>query len=113
MDDDNLADELKLREKSPFHGGLTAVAHKANRDVCWVCFDPIGAQFVDLPMKEAWIRICTKPECEKAALREPMGETDGTKAIRSVVPTQIKADLKSLPKSLNVPKAVADIMRRK
>lgn len=87
--EDNLADELKLREHSKYHSGLTSVAHKNNRDVCWVCFEPVGNNYVDIPMKSAWIRLCDNRACEKVALKEPMGDTDSTQEIRSVVPTQV------------------------
>lgn len=108
--DENLADELKLRDNSPYHAGLTGVAHKNNRDVCWVCFEPIGSRFVDIPMKASWIRICQKLECEKQALKEPMGDVGTSSQIR----TQVMADLKPNENVLkNAARSLPDFARRK
>ena len=88
----DLADELKLREGSKFHSGLTAVAHKDRQDVCWNCFEPLGTKYVDLPMGEAWVRICDRPRCERKLLKEPR-EPSGK--IWSSVPAKIKSMMPS------------------
>lgn len=108
---EELADELKLREDSPFHKGLTAVAHKNNRDVCWCCFEPIGTKFVDLPMQDAWIRICERSRCERTLLRESKAATGNVFAVPGPKRSGLVGTVKSKIKNA-VSDAIDAVMRR-
>lgn len=74
MSQEELGDSVALRNSSAAGGALVAVAQKANVDVCWVCFRPVLAHHVDVPMKSAWVRICTNQACADQCARELEGK---------------------------------------
>jgi len=73
--DEELADNMVFRN-SPYHPGQrVSVASKRGVDICWCCHRPVLSMddFIDLPMKEALIRLCKSRECMIAAARELTG----------------------------------------
>jgi len=74
MSQEELGDSVVLRNSPAAGGALVAVAQKGGVEVCWVCFRPILAQYVDVPMKSAWIRICTGQACADQCARELEGK---------------------------------------
>jgi hypothetical protein len=72
--DEALADGMDFRD-SPYHTGRrVSVATKMGVDVCWCCHRPVLApsNYVDIPMKEALIRLCKNESCMISAARELM-----------------------------------------
>lgn len=71
---EELGDSVALRSSPAASGALVAVAQKGGVDVCWVCFRPALAHFIDIPMKSTWVRICTAQRCADQCARELEGK---------------------------------------
>lgn len=71
--DPNLGDDVKLFPSILVPGKDVAVAMKNGNAVCWCCFDPLGADFIDLVMGEALVRFCKKKACLKKVAQRNAG----------------------------------------
>lgn len=63
------ADNLVFRNSDAHGGALVGVAQKDDLDVCWCCHAPLDT-FRDIAMGTAFVRLCQRESCLRAARRE-------------------------------------------
>lgn len=68
--DENLGDNVAIRDSMEHPGRKVAVAQKGPVDVCWNCFEPLRLDVRDVPAGTTFVRVCNKHPCIDAVFDE-------------------------------------------